>query len=113
MAVHMSQKKKDISWILKQRSVFYSVMQTWLWKGTKLMFLFQKELIMRQQKITVILKKNQSYDNTKVTKPTNFYGTYITATVTDLLPEPTTAEEALSGPEKDKRKEAIKGEAFS
>ena len=51
--------------------------------------------------------------STRVRRPTNFYGTYINTAVTDLPPEPTTVEEALSGPEKDKWKEAMKKEMDS
>ena len=51
--------------------------------------------------------------STRMRKPTDFYGTYINTAVTDLPPEPTTVEEALSGPEKDKWKEAMKKEMDS
>ena len=51
--------------------------------------------------------------STRLRKPTDFYGTYINTAVTDLPPEPTTVEEALSGPEKDKWKEAMKKEMDS
>ena len=53
------------------------------------------------------------FRSTSVRRPTNFYGTYINTAVTDLPPESTTIKEALSGPEKDKWKDAMKKEMDS